>query len=140
MEEDYNNVKTSWWNRNWKWFVPTGCLSLILIFGFFIAGVFFEVTSMIEKSDAYKGAMEEVRKNKLVTEKLGTSIESDGMTSGTINVTNETGNCDVEVPIKGSKGTGILFVVAHKKGKWTYDVLSVRVNATQEEINLLKND
>lgn len=131
MEEDYNNVKTSWWNRNWKWFVPTGCLSLILIFGFFIAGIFFEVTSMIEKSDAYKGAMEEVRKNKLVTEKLGTSIESDGMTSGTINVTNETGNCDVEIPIKGSKGTGILFVVAHKKGKWTYDVLSVRVNATQ---------
>jgi hypothetical protein len=30
----------NWWSRNWKWFVPVGCLSLILLFCAFIAVVF----------------------------------------------------------------------------------------------------
>ncbi|WP_428231615.1 hypothetical protein [Flavobacterium sp.] len=57
MEDDYVEVRKSWWERNWKWFVPTGCVSLLLIFIVFIASIFFGVTSMMKDSDAYKGAM-----------------------------------------------------------------------------------
>ncbi|MEO7977129.1 cytochrome c oxidase assembly factor Coa1 family protein [Flavobacterium sp.] len=138
MEENYTEVRKNWWDRNWKWFVPTGCLSLLVLFGLFIAGIFFGVTSMIKESDAYKGAMTEVQHNKVVIEKLGSPIESDGMTSGSINVNGEKGNCDIQIPIKGSKGTGVLFVVAEKKVNWKYSVMSVYVNSTKEEIDLLK--
>jgi len=138
MEENYTKVKKNWWDRNWKWFVPTGCLSLLVLFGLFIAGIFFGVTSMMKESDAYKGAMTEVQHNKEVIEKLGSPIESEGMTSGSINVSGEKGNCDMQIPIKGSKGTGVLFVVAEKRGDWKYNELSVYIQATKEEIDLLK--
>lgn len=138
MSEDYYQPKKNWWDRNWKWFVPTGCLSLILLFCLFIGGLFYGVTSMMTNSDAYKEAMNKAQHNEIVIQKLGTAIEKDGMVSGSINTSGNSGNCNLEIPIKGSKGTGVLFVVAHKKVKWNFDELSVYVNATDEEINLLE--
>ncbi|MBF4516368.1 cytochrome c oxidase assembly factor 1 family protein [Flavobacterium sp. ANB] len=137
MNDDYQ-PKKSWWDRNWKWFVPTGCLSLLVLFGLFIAGIFFGVTSMMTESDAYKGALTEVKNNKEVKEKLGSPIEGDGMVSGSINMSNDTGNCDLQIPIKGPKGKATLFVVAVKKGKWKYNELSVYIDATDDEIDLLE--
>lgn len=138
MEDDYVEVRKSWWQRNWKWFVPTGCVSILLIFVLFIVSLFFGVTSLMTNSDAYKGAMTEAQKNKQVIEKLGTPIEDDGMTSGSIKTTNDSGNCDLQIPIKGPKGKATLFVVAEKKGTWKYSELTVFVKATKEEIDLLK--
>ena len=138
MENSINEpIKKDWFSRNWKWFVPTGCLSLIIIAGAFVATLFFGITSIMKDYDAYKGAMTEVQQNKLVKEKLGEPIESDGMVSGSINVNNDAGNCDIQIPIKGSKGTGTVFVVATKRGKWKYSELSVYIEKTEEEIDLL---
>lgn len=138
MEDDYVEVRKSWWQRNWKWFVPTGCVSILLIFVLFIVSIFFGVTSMMTNSDAYKGAMTEAQKNKQVIEKLGSPIEDDGMTSGSINTSNDTGNCDLQIPIKGPKGKATLFIVAEKKGTWKYSEMTVLIKATNEEIDLLK--
>lgn len=139
MEDDYVEVRKSWWERNWKWFVPTGCVSILLIFVLFIAGIFFGVTSMMTNSDAYKGAMIQVQHNKLVIEKLGTPIESDGMTSGSINTTNnDSGNCNLQIPIKGPKGKATLFIIAEKRGTWKYSEMTVFIKATKEKIDLLK--
>lgn len=138
MEDDYVEVKKSWWERNWKWFVPTGCVSILLIFVLFIASIFFGVTSLMTNSDAYKGAMTKVQHNKLVIEKLGSPIEGDGMTSGSINTTNDSGNCDLQIPIKGPKGKATLFVVAEKRGTWKYSEIKVLVKTTKEEIDLLQ--
>ena len=138
MQDDDYQPKKNWWDRNWKWFVPTGCLSLIVLFCLFIGGLFYGVTSMMTNSDAYKEAMNKAQHNELVIQKLGSGIENDGMVSGNISTSDNTGNCNLEIPIKGSKGTGILFVVAHKKVKWNFDELSVYVNSADEEINLLE--
>ena len=137
MEDNYTEVRKNWWDRNWKWFVPTGCLGLIVLFGLFIAGIFFGVTSMMKDSDAYKESMTIVQHDKSVNNKLGSPIEVDGMVSGNISIHNDTGNCDLQIPIKGSKGKGTLFVVAEKKGKWKYSQMSVYIEATDEEIDLL---
>jgi hypothetical protein len=139
--EDSNElivVRKNWWDRNWKWFVPTGCLGLIILFALFIGGIFLGVTSMINDSDAFKGAMTEVKHNKTVLEKLGNPIETDGMTSGSISTSNNSGNCDLQIPIKGPKGKGTLFVIATKRGNWEYQELSVFVEKTKEKIDLLK--
>ena len=137
--EDSNEliVRKNWWDRNWKWFVPTGCLGILVLFGLFIGGIFFGVTSMMEDSDVYKGAMIMVQQDKLVNDRLGKPIEEDGMVSGSINVSDNTGNCDLQIPIKGSKGKGTLFVVAEKKGTWKYSEMSVHIEATGEDIYLL---
>ncbi|MFH6957482.1 cytochrome c oxidase assembly factor Coa1 family protein [Flavobacterium aquidurense] len=139
MEDDYVEVRKSWWERNWKWFVPTGCVSLLLIFVLFIASIFFGVTSMMTNSDVYKEAMIKANLNKVVTEKLGSPIEDDGMTSGSINTTNgDRGSCNLQIPIKGPKGQATLFVVAEKKGTWQYSEMTVVIKTTKEEIDLLK--
>ncbi|TPG41736.1 cytochrome c oxidase assembly factor Coa1 family protein [Flavobacterium pectinovorum] len=138
MEENYTEVRKSWWDRNWKWFVPTGCLSLLVLLGLFITAVFFGVTSMMKDSDVYKETLTEVKHNKVIIEKLGNPIEADGMTSGNISLSNDTGNCDLQIPIKGSKGKGTIFIVAEKRGTWKYSVKSVYIEATKEEIDLLK--
>jgi hypothetical protein len=137
MDDNYTEVRKNWWERNWKWFVPTGCLSLLVLFGLFIAGIFFGVTSMMKDSDAYKEAMVMVQHDKLVNAKLGSPIEADGMVNGNINISNDTGNCNLQIPIKGSKGKGTVFVVAEKRGKWTYSEISVYVAATKEQIDLI---
>lgn len=138
--EDSNELiaRKNWWDRNWKWFVPTGCLSLIIIFGLFIGGIFFGITSMMKDSDAYKESMIAVKNNKLVVEKLGNPIETDGMISGSISTTNNTGECDLQIPLKGPKGKGTLFIIASKRGKWKYEQMSVYIDKTDEEIDLLQ--
>jgi hypothetical protein len=138
--EDSNELiqRKNWWDRNWKWFVPTGCLSLLVLFGLFIAGIFFGVTSIMENSDAYKESMVAVKHNKILIEKLGNPIETDGMISGSINTTNNSGNCNLEIPLKGPKGKGTLFVVGEKRGKWKYSEVTVYIEKTQEEIDLLQ--
>ncbi|MFH6992453.1 cytochrome c oxidase assembly factor Coa1 family protein [Flavobacterium sp. FlaQc-48] len=138
MEEDYYQPKRSWWDRNWKWFVPTGCLSILVIFGLFIASLFFGITSMMKSSDAYKESMTIVAQNKTIIEKLGNPIENDGMVSGSISTSNNTGHCNLQIPIKGPKGKGTLFVIAEKRGKWKYSQMSVYIEKTDEEIDLLQ--
>ena len=141
--EDSNKLiedKRSWWDRNWKWFVPTGCMSLIVLFALFLFGVFFEVTSIIKDSDAYIESMELVQHNKILIEKLGSPIETDGMVSGTVSAVNDIRKCDVQVPLKGPKGKATLFVVGEKRGKWKYSEMSVYIEKTDEKIDLLKKE
>jgi hypothetical protein len=139
MENENGIVQRSWWSRNWKWFIPTGCLSLILVFSLFIGGIFYAITSSMKNSDAYKEAMKQVQKSELVAERLGGSIESDGMITGDINISGSTGTADLQIPIKGSKGEGVLFVVADKQNvQWKYKVMYVYLNDSKEQINLLK--
>lgn len=137
MNDDYQPQK-NWWDRNWKWFVPTGCLSLVILFALFIGGIFFGVTSLMKDSDVFKESMTAVQHNKIVIEKLGNPIETDGMISGSISTSSNTGNCDLQIPIKGPKGKAALFIVATKRGKWKYDQMSVYIEKTKEEIDLLK--
>jgi len=44
----------NWWDRNWKWFVPVGCLGSLILFLGFIAAIMLLVFGMMKSSDAYK--------------------------------------------------------------------------------------
>jgi len=128
----------SWLNRNWKWFIPSGCLTLLVLAALFIGGIFYEVTSVLKDSEAYKESMIAVENNKLVVEKLGSPVETDGMVSGTVTSHNEVPTCDVQVPLKGPKGKGTLFIVGEKRGTWKYSEMSVYIKNTDEKIDLLE--
>ncbi|KAF2341391.1 cytochrome c oxidase assembly factor Coa1 family protein [Flavobacterium tistrianum] len=138
--EDSNELiqQKSWLNRNWKWLIPSGCLTLIILAALFIGGIFYEVTSVLKDSEAYKESMLAVENNKLVVEKLGSPVETDGMVSGTVTSNNNVRTCDVQVPLKGPKGKGTLFIVGEKRGKWKYSEMSVYIENTNEKIDLLQ--
>ncbi len=141
MENNTMHIRQNWFQRNWKWFVPTGCLSLIVIAVLFGLAVFKGVTSIMKESDVYKHSMEVARKDKNVIEKIGNNIDSDGMMSGNISTTNYSGEAFMDIPIKGSKGEGLLHVEAEKQNNiWTYQTLDFYPKGSTDAIDLLNKN
>ncbi|MBL4604618.1 MAG: hypothetical protein JKY02_02860 [Flavobacteriaceae bacterium] len=137
MEEQ---VKKSWFRRNWLWFVPSmGCLTIIVLFFLGIGALVFGVFNMMSEATPTKYAIEKAMENRIVIQKLGKGIEQDGIISGSITFSNNGGEADLKIPINGSKGNAIIRVVAEKfDDVWTYKKLYVIIKVTNEKINLLK--
>jgi hypothetical protein len=133
--------KRNWWGRNWKWFVPVGCLSSIVLFLGFSALIISFVFSMMKSSDAYKQALSKARINPAVAAALGSPIKEGFFTSGSINVNGGSGNADLAIPISGPKGNGTVYVEARKSaGEWSFSKLIVQIEKTNDRINLLSEN
>lgn len=132
----------SWFGRNWLWFIPlTGCLGFILLLVLGVGAAFFGVSKIMTNSTPVEYAIEQASKNELVLENLGEPIEKYGIPSGNISLTNDDGNVDFSIPIRGDKGEGTLIVRGIKvDGEWIYEDLYVYIKETQEEINLLEKE
>jgi hypothetical protein len=128
----------SWWSRHWKWFVPVGCLSLILLFCAFIAVVVGAASGMMKSSDAYKEGLARAQASAAVSEALGSPIAPGWFTSGSVNLSGGSGEAHLEIPISGPKGKGTLYVEATKSaGEWSYSKIEVVVAASGARIDLL---
>ena len=78
--------KGNWWTRNWKWFVPTGCLTVLVLFATFIALIVVIVFSAMKSSDVYKDAFERAKADPAVIEALGSPIKDGMFVSGSTKV------------------------------------------------------
>jgi hypothetical protein len=131
-------TEPSWWNRNWKWFVPVGCLSIIAVVAGFVALILAFVFGMMRSSDVYMQALDRARNNSAVVSTLGTPIEAGFFTSGSINTSGPSGNAELAIPISGPKGKGTIYLVARKStGEWSYSQLLVQIEQTGRRIDLL---
>ncbi|MGK0427015.1 MAG: hypothetical protein ACJAUR_001118 [Ulvibacter sp.] len=140
MEE--NITQQNWFNRNWKWAVPTGgCLLIIILFLVFAGSMILGLSSLFTGSKPYKGALLTAQSSEMVIESLGEPIEEDGIAKGNVNYKNEEGHLNLEIPLKGPKGKAILFVVADKfNDNWEYKVMELEVSETGELIPLLTSN
>ena len=131
--------RRNWWERNWKWFVPTGCLTLILLFVLFVGALVSLAMGAMKSSDVYRQAVAKARANPTVVEKLGTPLAEGYFVSGNINVQNDSGNADLQIPISGPKGKAVIHAVATKSaGKWEYSRLTVSIEG-QPAVDLLES-
>ncbi len=129
---------TNWWGRNWKWFLPVGCLGALVLFAGIIASIMFFVFGVMKSSDAYKDAVAKARAHPSVQESIGTPIEAGLLVTGNINVNGPSGHASLSIPLSGPKGEATLFVEAEKSaGRWTYSILAVEIKATQQRIDLM---
>jgi hypothetical protein len=127
-----------WFQRNWKWFVPTLVLLIVLGVVAFVGGILALVFGSIERSAPAQYALEAARKSPAVAAKFGSPIKTGMLISGNINVAGPSGNADLAIPISGPKASGTIYVVARKSaGKWEYTTLEVAVEGQPERINLL---
>ncbi len=130
----------SWWSRNWKWFVPTGCLALFLIGVVFACSIAFVVFSAMKSTDAYQIALAKVKADSRVTEALGKPIEAGVFVSGNANVSGPSGNAELAIPISGPNGKGTIYLEAEKSnGTWSFPKLLVEIAKTKERIDLSDN-
>ena len=129
--------RPGWWSRNWKWFVPTGCLTLVVLFTVFIAGIVLIVFGAMKSSDAYKTAVARAKAHPEVIAALGTPIEEGLFVSGKTNVEGSSGQADLTIPISGPKGKAKIYAIATKAaGRWNYSTLEVAIDGRDERIDL----
>ncbi|CAM2069699.1 Cytochrome oxidase complex assembly protein 1 [Sulfidibacter corallicola] len=129
----------SWMSRNWKWFVPVGCLGTFLLFLAFLGGILAIVFGAMKSSDVYKEAVRKAKAHTAVQEALGTPIEEGMFLSGSINVSGPSGDAGLAIPISGPNGSATIYVDATKnKGTWVFATLSVDIDGTGESIDLLQ--
>lgn len=122
------------WQRNWKWFVPFCCGS-ILVTAFVFSLAFFAV---MRRLDVFKDALDKATTNPQVRAELGEPIHEGWWVSGHVRTSGSTGNAALSIPLKGSSKDGTLYAVAHKSaGEWKYDRLEVEVEGRAERIKLL---
>jgi len=134
-----NAPRPGWWSRNWKWFVPVGCLTVIAVFAAFIAVIVMVVVGSMKSSDAYKMAMEKAQTDPRVIERLGTPIEAGMFVGGSIKVEGTSGKADLTIPISGPKGEGAIYLDATKfAGDWTFNRLEVGFKGDPNRVNLLE--
>ena len=127
-----------WFGRNWKWFIPVGCLSVVLIAVAFVGAVAYFIIGSVKSSDLYQEAMIKTRSNAAVVREMGEPIETGWLVSGSINVNGNSGNADLKIPISGPKKSGALYAMAVKKqGKWDFSSLEVEIEGEGKRINLL---
>ena len=129
--------RTNWWGRNWRWFVPTGCLGILLLAASFVFVIISIVFGAMKSSDAYKIALAKAQADPRVVNALGFPIKDGFFVSGKTNVSGSSGHADLTVPISGPKGKGTIYFVASKfAGEWTFSKLVVEVGKTGERIDL----
>jgi hypothetical protein len=130
--------KRNWWTRNWKWFVPTGCLTIFAIFALFVCSIVVLVFSVMKSTDIYKDALAKAKAEPAVIEALGSPIKDGMIFSGKTEVNGASGQANLAIPISGPKGKGTLYAVAEKSaGQWNYSILAVEIKETKERIDLL---
>ena len=133
--------RPNWWSRNWKWFVPMGCLSMVLLITLFVAGIVMIVFGALKSSDAYKTAVARAKANPQVVEALGTPIEEGMFLSGNTNVSASSGSADLTIPISGPKGKAKVYAIATKQaGRWTYSTLEAEIDGRDDRVNLLAGE
>ncbi len=129
-----------WWGRNWKWFVPTGCLGLILLL---VAGGFAIIwlaLSMIKSSDVYRNAVEQAKANPEVVSQLGEPIEEGWYVKGNVRDSGGVGFADLEIPISGPEKSGTIYAVAMRDGsagEWKYTQLQVGIDGLDGRVQIL---
>jgi hypothetical protein len=132
-------AKGNWWTRNWKWFVPTGCLTIVILFVAFVGSIVIIVFSAIKSTDPYKDAFAKAKMHLAVIEALGSPIKEGFFVSGNTNVNGAAGEANLSIPISGPKGKGTIYVKAKKSlGRWSYSDLVVEIQKTGHRIDLLK--
>ena len=131
--------RRNWFERNWKWFIPSGCLTIIVLLLAFVAGVLSIVEVSLKSSGAYTQALALAQANSQVSDKIGRPLKPGWFVSGSININGDSGDADISIPISGPKGKGTIYAVAKKiAGIWRYETLEIEVDGQPDRIDLLQ--
>lgn len=139
MPSDDTMPRRNWWSRNWKWFVPVACAVGVCAFVAVILALLMFFMNTLRSATPYREAVQRTRASPAVVAAIGVPIETGWFFTGHIEVSNDTGSADFDIPVHGPKGAALIHVRATKsEGKWHYSIMRVRVEATQQRIDLLQ--
>lgn len=134
-EGTYPAPPRSWWSRNWKWAVPTGCLALILGccgVGALATGLGL-LEGVVKPGLSVSGpAVQTAKGDPRVQALLGTPVEASLPTNVQRHSSNGASRTRLVVPLRGPQGQGLLHVDAREQdGATVYDTLEVVVEGAE---------
>lgn len=137
-------LKKSWWNRNWKWFLPTTTLS-ILSFGLILSSSIPVNTTDIIRAysddSLFEAVIQKANSNQEVLHLIGKiePIDKLAILEGNTSYSNNNNSVRSSFRISGTKAKGKLDLTANRKGtQWDYQKIVVRTKTTKEEIIILE--
>ena len=139
-----SEASNGWFEKNWKWVVPIGCIGLgvLTFFGLIIGGAGFLVSTVNERTRGasyYKEAMEIATSHPAVIERLGEPVSDSFFVTGSVSETPPGGEAELATTLKGPNGKGKLYIVADKSaGEWTLERLSFDPKDGSGRIELLE--
>jgi hypothetical protein len=121
-------MRKSWLERNARWKIPLGCLTLIFLVGMFVAVLMTVITTSFRSSDVYKQAMAQAAASPQVRMQIGDPIKADWLIAGELRVNGDSGSANLSIPISDSRGRGTIRAIASKSGgAWRFHCLQVVV-------------
>jgi hypothetical protein len=133
--------RKSWFERNWKWFVPVLVVFLLATAALFVFAILSFVTGLMRSSDAYKLAIQRAEQSQAVAAKIGRPFRVGWLMMGSINLKDDGGDAEMSIPIAGDRGAGRIIVVAKKTARlWTFQTLEVHVDGDAKIIPLIASD
>jgi len=128
-----------WSKKKIIWIVVSIALGLLLLVCLFAGAIVVAVFSSIKNSEPSKHALAVATQDPRVQAALGSPVKPGWIAGGSINVAGDSGDADLNIPLQGPLHKGTLYVVAKKsEGEWNYQKLTVRVEGSEERINLLR--
>ncbi|MCS6841587.1 MAG: cytochrome c oxidase assembly factor 1 family protein [Roseiflexus sp.] len=114
---------------------PLSCLvgiTIVVLVGACIGGIFFAVIGSIRTSDVVQGALARAERDPEVAAALGAPLEVGWLPTGSIRFSNGfnsgSGDANLTLPISGPRGSGEMIVEAvRRNGMWRYSRLIVAV-------------
>jgi Cytochrome oxidase complex assembly protein 1 len=136
--QNSQNQPRGWWSRNWKWFVPVGCILPILVCCGGGTGIFLYGLNTIKSDPGYQQALATAKADPRVKEALGEPITEDFVPQLQLLNSNGTESLKLTVGLKGPKGSGTLDALGQKiDGKWVYSKLDFTPSGGGQRIELL---
>lgn len=125
----HQEQRKSWFEKNWWWSIPCGCLGcLTLVVGgcaLVLGGTFMAVKSGFP----FEEALSRAQAHPVVVERLGEPIESGLGFSGRVDTRNGETVADVTFPIKGPRGEGTVRAKGDRvDGVWEFEILEVELD------------
>jgi hypothetical protein len=134
----------SWWKQNWKWFVPSSGILLIIISVFIssgMGGIGADLVQAYSDTELYENALEKVKTDQKVAELLGEiePIDKLAILEGEVHYTNKNQTVNSSIRLKGTKGKARMDITADKiNNEWEYKIINVRIKNPPEKKQTIK--
>ena len=93
-----------------------GCLVLVALLGAFGAAIFAFVFKALGESEAAQASLREAQASTVLIEEIGEPMTVGWLVMGSVNVSNDSGEADIIVPIEGPKGTASVHTIEVREG------------------------
>lgn len=111
---------------------------IVLLLVLVVVGFLAVILQVLKSSEPYQHGVQVVAQDARAQQRLGTPIKPGYFFSGSVNVSNSSGNADLAIPVHGPKGGGTVYVVAKKSaGQWSYEKLELALDGLEERVDLL---